>query len=137
MKFLIILFLSISVLSSCKVSDDNASPSNSTSVSGTWKIKSFIDNKNRDRTSYYNPYNFDFNSSGKLVVSGGTIKYEGTYSSVIDSGKQKFYIAINTTDNEIDELNEDWILVEKTDILIKLTNTSGGNGGTKTLILAK
>lgn len=137
MKKLLFLFLSIVVFSSCSVSDDNPSPSGSTTVSGTWKVKSFIDNKNRDRTSYYAAYNFDFKTSGELVVSSSSIKYNGTYSSVMDSGKQKFYITITTSDNEIDELNEDWILAEKTDTLIKLTNTSGGNGGTKTLVFGK
>ena len=137
MKNLLFLFLSIVVFSSCSVSDDSPSPNGSTTVSGTWKVKSFIDNKNRDRTSYYTAYNFDFKTSGQLVVSSSSIKYNGTYSSVMDSGKQKFYITITTSDDEIDELNEDWILAEKTDTTIKLTNTSGGNGGTKTLIFGK
>lgn len=137
MKKMLFLFLSIVVFSSCSVSDDSPSANGTTTVSGTWKVKSFIDNKNRDRTSYYAAYNFDFKTSGELVVSSSSIKYNGTYSSVMDSGKSKFYITIITSDDEIDELNEDWILAEKTDTTIKLTNTSGGNGGTKTLVFGK
>lgn len=135
MKTLLIIFSFLTILTSCS-SDDVTSTSN-TSINGTWKVKSFIDNKNRDRSSYYAAYNFDFKTSGELVVSSSSIKYNGTYSSVMDSGKQKFYITITTSDDEIDELNEDWILVEKTDTVIKLTNTSGGNGGTKTLVFGK
>lgn len=135
MKTLLIIFSFLTILTSCS-SDDVTSTSN-TNINGTWKVKSFIDNKNRDRTNYYAAYNFDFKTSGELVVSSSSIKYNGTYSSVMDSGKQKFYITITTSDNEIDELNEDWILAEKTDTLIKLTNTSGGNGGTKTLVFGK
>lgn len=135
MKTLLIIFSFLTILTSCS-SDDVTSTSN-TSINGTWKVKSFIDNKNRDRTSYYTAYNFDFKTSGELLVSSSSIKYNGTYSSVMDSGKQKFYITITTSDDEIDDLNEDWILAEKTETTIKLTNTSGGNGGTKTLIFGK
>jgi negative regulator of genetic competence, sporulation and motility len=120
MKTLLIIFSFLTILTSCS-SDDVTSTSNA-SINGTWKVKSFIDNKNRDRTSYYAAYNFDFKTSGELVVSSSSIKYNGTYSSVMDSGKQKFYITITTSDDEIDELNEDWILAEKTDTIIKLTN---------------
>lgn len=135
MKKLVIFFSFIAILTSC--SSDDVNSSNNTTVNGSWKITSFVDNKNRDRTSSYSAYSFEFKTTGELIISSSANKFNGTYSAVMDSGKQKFYIAITTSNNEIAELNEDWILNEKTETTLKLTNTSGGNGGTKTLIFGK
>ncbi|MFN3851376.1 MAG: hypothetical protein ACK4NY_18205 [Spirosomataceae bacterium] len=136
MKNLIILLSIFGVLTSCSVSDD-VTPNGNLTISGSWKIKSFVDNNNRDRTSNYTSYVFDFKSSGELAVTKGSTQFKGTYASVMDSGKEKFNILISTSDNTLAEINEDWILAEKTDSIMKLTKSSGGNGGTKTLIFSK
>lgn len=136
MKNLIAIFSLVGILSSCSISDD-VSPNGTVTVSGSWKIKSFIDNNNRDRTINYTSYVFDFKSSGELAVSKGSTQYKGTYAAIMDSGREKFNILIATSDNTLAEINEDWILVEKTDSQLKLTKSSGGNGGTKTLIFSK
>lgn len=137
MKKLIIFLSFISFISSCKKSDDNTILSGTTTISGLWKITSYIDNKSRDRTSNYSGNIFDFGSTGILVVNKSSTQYKGTYATVIDSGKEKFVINITTSDNDLAELNDDWLFIERTSSKIKLTNTSGGNGGTKTLIFSK
>lgn len=135
MKNLLILFSFIAILTSC--SSDDVTSSSNTGISGSWKIKSFIDNNNRDRTSNYTAYSFEFKSTGEIVVTNSANKYNGTYATVMDSGKQKFNIVIATSDNTLAEINEDWILSEKTDTTLKFTKSSGGNGGTKTLVFGK
>jgi hypothetical protein len=135
MKNLLILLSFIAILTSC--SSDDVTSSNNTGISGSWKIKSFIDNNNRDRTSNYTAYSFEFKSTGEIIVTNNANKYNGTYSTVMDSGKQKFNIVIATSDNTLAEINEDWILSEQTDTTLKFTKSSGGNGGTKTLVFGK
>lgn len=135
MKNLVIFFSLLAILTSC--SSDDVSSSNSTSVSGSWKIKSFIDNNSRDRTSSYTAYSFEFKTTGEIIVTSNSTKYNGTYATVMDSGKEKFNIVIATSDNTLAEINEDWILSEKTDTIMKFTKSSGGNGGTKTLVFGK
>ncbi|MER0439026.1 hypothetical protein [Emticicia sp. W12TSBA100-4] len=135
MKNLLILFSFVAILTSC--SSDDVTSSNNTGISGSWKIKSFIDNNNRDRTSNYATYSFEFKSTGEIVVTNSANKYNGTYATVMDSGKQKFNIVIATSDNTLAEINEDWILSEQTDTTLKFTKSSGGNGGTKTLVFGK
>ncbi len=110
MKKLIIFLLLISTLSSCKKMDDNTILSGTTTVSGLWKITSYIDNKSRDRTSNYSGNIFDFGSTGILVVNKSSTQYKGTYATVIDSGKEKFVINITTSDNDLAELNDEWLL---------------------------
>ncbi|MCU0325619.1 MAG: hypothetical protein MUF45_10260 [Spirosomaceae bacterium] len=136
MKNLLMLISIFGILTSCSVSDD-VNPSGNMVISGSWKIKSFIDNNNRDRTSNYTSYTFDFKTSGELAVSKGSTQFKGTYASMMDSGKEKFNILISTSDNTLAEINEDWILAEKSDSILRLTKSSGGNGGTKTLIFSK
>ncbi len=135
MKNLLILFSFVAILTSC--SSDDVTSSSNTGISGSWKIKSYIDNNNRDRTSNYMAYSFEFKSTGEIVVTNSANKYNGTYASVMDSGKQKFNIVIATSDNTLAEINEDWILSEQTDTTLKFTKSSGGNGGTKTLVFGK
>jgi negative regulator of genetic competence, sporulation and motility len=125
----------VSILASC--SSDDVTSSNSTNVSGSWKIKSFIDNNNRDRTSSYTAYSFEFKATGEIIVTSNATKYNGTYATMMDSGKEKFNIVITTSDNTLAEINEDWILSEKIDTAMKFTKLSGGNGGTKTLVFGK
>lgn len=135
MKNLLILFSFMAILTSC--SSDDVTSSSNTGISGSWKIKSYIDNNNRDRTSNYMAYSFEFKSTGEIVVTNSANKYNGTYATVMDSGKQKFNIVIATSDNTLAEINEDWILSEQTDTSMKFTKSSGGNGGTKTLVFGK
>ncbi|WP_435356850.1 hypothetical protein [Emticicia sp. SJ17W-69] len=134
MKKLVIFFSFLTILTSCTSND--VTPSN-TGISGIWKIKSYIDNNNRDRTSSYTAYSFEFKSTGEIIVTSNATKYNGTYATVMDSGKQKYNIVIATTDNTLAEINEDWILSEQTDTTLKFTKSSGGNGGAKTLIFGK
>jgi len=135
MKNLLILFSFVAILTSC--SSDDVTSSSNTGISGSWKIKSYIDNNNRDRTSNYMAYSFEFKSTGEIVVTNSANKYNGTYATVMDSGKQKFNIVIATSDNTLAEINEDWILSEQTDTTLKFTKSSGGNGGTKTLVFGR
>jgi hypothetical protein len=136
MKNLLILFLLFSFIA-C---NDDPTPSlinDNSTVLGTWKVKSYIDNKGRDQTSNYTAYTFNFLENGALEAVKSGAKTKGTYSNLTDSGKQKFIINMINANSELTELNEDWIIVEKTASQITLTNISGGNGGTSTLIFVK
>jgi hypothetical protein len=132
----LILFLTFGVLlASCKT-DGTVSPA-SVTITGTWKVQSYIDNKNRDRTSTYTNYSFTFLADGSIKATSGAIQFSGTYKNVTDSGKEKFYITFITSNNDFAEINEDWILEVKNNNLMKLTTVSGGNGGSKVLIFER
>lgn len=141
MKKIIFLIAVLATVSACQLqSDDSIAPDNSTistsSIVGgkDWKISAYIDKKGIEKTSNYGSYTFSFSTDGKLnVKSGEKSTVNGTWKHVIDSGKNKFYITLITNNSLLEELNEDWIIVSMTSDLIKLTNTSGGNGGTTTL----
>lgn len=148
MKKIILLFAILASVSACQIqSDDSVTPTNSanatispSSITGgsDWKVTSYVDKKGRDDTSSYGSYTFSYSTDGKLSVkSGGKVAVSGTWKHVVDSGKNKFYITLTTTNSALEEFNEDWIIVSMTSNSIQLTNTSGGNGGTTTLTFSR
>jgi hypothetical protein len=135
MKTLLALTFFLVVLQGCTKQDTIVDPVNPNVVSGTWKITSLIDNKNRDRTSNYSSYTFDFLTSGAFQVKQGTTVFKsGTWSNT--SSYWTAAIVINITgvlaEDDLGELNEDWRIIEKTDTKIKVQN-----GGGKVLVFGK
>lgn len=111
MKKILTFILTAGVLISCSNSDDN------TNITGTpegnWRISLYWDET--DETSDFNGYTFTFGQNNILTATNGTTTKTGTYSQsstklVIDFG----------TDLLFGELNDDWLIVEKTNSSLKL-----------------
>lgn len=136
MKNLIWLVL-ITFVFGCESSSESSVPSDSAMIQGLWKVKSYVDNKGRDQTSNYSLYTFNFMDNGELEAKNSGSISKGSYTYKLDSGKQKLIITLPSTPSELEELNEDWILLEKSGNQLVLKNLSGGNGGTSTLIFVK
>lgn len=112
-----------------------ASPGNDVTISvpaGSWKVSSYID-KDRDRTSYYSGFGFVFNSNGNIAVTTNSATVSGTWSSILDSGKNKMILKFPAT-ARLDELNDDWEVIAQSATKLELRNVSGGNGGISTLV---
>jgi hypothetical protein len=115
MKKIIILCFLLSSFMACKNSSSNdVNPSNST-ILGVWKVSYFFDDK--DETSDFNGYTFDFKSDGKFVATFSTNTVNGTWSE--DKSSNKLIINISGT-KALDELADDWLITEKTNTSIKL-----------------
>jgi hypothetical protein len=115
MKKLLILSIVFSTFMACKNSSSNdVNPSNSTIV-GVWKVSYFFDDKNE--TSDFNGYSFDFKSDGKFVATFSANTVNGTWSE--DKSSNKLIINISGT-KALDELADDWLITEKTSTSIKL-----------------
>ena len=135
MKTLLALTLFLVLLQGCKKQEATPAPSNPNQVSGTWKITSLIDNKNRDRTSNYSAYAFEFLTTGVFQVKQGTtIVKSGTWSNTSSYWTAAIVINIGgvLAEDDLGQLNEDWRIIEKSDTLIKVQN-----GGGKVLIFGK
>jgi hypothetical protein len=115
MKKLLILSMLLSTFLACKNSSSNdVNPTNSTIV-GVWKVSYFYDDK--DETSDFNGYTFDFKSDGKFVATFSTNTVNGTWSE--DKSSNKLIISISGT-KALDEIDNDWLITEKTSTSIKL-----------------
>jgi hypothetical protein len=132
-----IVFISIVVLSqffaSCEREDiDNDSVSNII-TQGSWRVTSYVKD-GANYTNYFTGFNFTFNANGNVIASRNATAVNGTWRAVIDSQKEKLIISFGLV-QKFDELNEDWVVEEKTRTKIKLTHVSGGNATTDVVVL--
>lgn len=128
---LVLITLLMGMFTSC--SKDDASDVTTTG----WKVTKFL-HKGEDKTSDFQSYVFDFQSSGVLTAVKGSTTVTGVWKEVQDSGRNKLVISFGAT-GSFDEISEDWTIGTKTDVSIKLTNVSGNaaNVGTDVLEFAK
>jgi hypothetical protein len=143
-SLLILATTSLIAFTSCKKEDnpksDTVSGVTNLATDGTWKITYFFDSS--DETSNFAGYNFTFGNDNVLTASNGTNSYTGTWS-VTDSNSDDdnlnelhFNVAFSSPAN-FEDLTDDWNFVEKTETLMKLSDVSGGNGGTDFLTFEK
>lgn len=101
--------------------------------SGTWYVSYFFDDT--DETSDYAGYNFTFNVNGTSLAVKNAISLNGTWSNYMDSGDEK--VAFSFDGITLDELEDDWEVIEFTSTQIRLKDVSGGDGTTDYLYLTK
>jgi hypothetical protein len=92
---------------------------------GTWYVSSFI-NDTTDDTYHFNGYNFTFSSDGTSIAVRNTTNINGTWSDYMDDGNAKLDLSFDG--DLLDEIEDDWRVLEYSKTLIKLRHESGGNG---------
>lgn len=102
-------------------------------VDGTWYVSYFFDDT--DETSDYAGYNFTFNANGTSLAVKNAISLNGTWSNYMDSGDEKLEFSFDGI--TLDELEDDWEVIEFTSTQIRLKDISGGDGSTDYLYLTK
>ncbi|MBN2681614.1 MAG: hypothetical protein JXR58_03845 [Bacteroidales bacterium] len=127
MKTSFIVILSLALFFTACNSDDEPVPTvTSTSdvlETGSWKVSYYYDS-DKDETSDFSAYSFSFNNDRSLVATMGSTVKNGTWSVYQSDGKTKMDINLGTAE-PLEELNDDWIVVESSSSLIKLEDQSG------------
>lgn len=119
--------LAASIFSSCS-NDDDPQPDNNVLIStGTWVIHLYTDSGN-DETSDYSGYEFVFASNGNMTATKAGVITTGTWGTRTDDGKNKMDINLNTTNADLLELNDDWIIKSITASLIELQDDNVASG---------
>lgn len=118
--------------------DDSPSGGGSTALStiltdGSWYVSYFFDDT--DETTDYAGYVFTFNTNGTSLAVKNTTSLNGTWSNYMDSGDEKLDLSFDGL--TLDELEDDWEVVEFTTTQIRLKDVSGGDGSTDYLYLTK
>lgn len=105
----------------CNNSPGNIDDLSTILTSGTWFVSYYFEDD--DETTDYAGYVFTFNGAGTISVlkSGNTTS--GTWSNFLDSGVQK--LDLTFSDDNLDDLEEDWRVIEYNANLIKLKDGSG------------
>lgn len=118
------IVLVLILFSSCK--KDDSSNITDIVVSGNWKISLFQEDGSI-KTSNYSGYSFIFNSNNTISATKNSQSTNGSWSSGNDDSKSKLVINFGSV-SPLDELNEDWEILEKSSSIIKLKHISGGDG---------
>lgn len=90
--------------------------------SGAWKVTYFYD-KDKDETFDFNGWTFTFNDDGTLTANKGSETFTGSWnvkSSDDDPDYDKEMDIIITGAYPLDEMSDDWIIIELTDSTMQL-----------------
>lgn len=101
---------------------------------GSWKITNYMDSGNNE-TSDFTSYTFQFKSNGNVSATSGSGTMNGTWSTTNDDSQNK--LVINFSSGTLEEISDDWHIIENSSNLIRLEDVSGGNGGTDYLTFEK
>lgn len=101
---------------------------------GTWYVSYFF--RDQDDTDDYENFDFTFNANGTITItitgSGGST---GTWATFTDSGD--FELDLTFTASALDELAEDWTVIDYSEDIIKLQKVSGGGDDIRSLHFTK
>lgn len=103
-------------------------------IDGTWYISSYLDEEENETSDYYG-YNFTFLSNGNLTAVKNAVTINGTWTIVGDGVNKK--LDINFVGDTIEDIEEDWKVIEFNASNIRLKHISGGDGETHYLNFAK
>ena len=102
------------------VSNTGTTATNTPGVAaGQFRITLYFDD-NRDKTSNFSAYSFEFQTGGVLKATNGTTVTSGTWSE----NNNRFQISFSQS--PLDKLSHNWVIEEKNSTVIKLRddNTS-------------
>lgn len=97
-------------------------------ITGSWFVNLLEDNGS-NHTSNFDAYEFTFLANGSAIAVSSSNTINGFWTAEIDGGDLDFIINFETTTNgDFSELNDDWDVLESTQIIIRLSdeNSSGG-----------
>ncbi len=117
MRFLGILLSVVLFNAACRNGGSNSVPP----TSGVWRVTSYMDS-GKNETSKYSGWTFDFRSNGTFVanIPSPARTVEGTWAET-SSSSNKLIISISGT-KALDDLSDDWLIVEKSGSVIRLTD---------------
>jgi hypothetical protein len=137
---LFILAAILSTASTCQDDDELDNDDDNRSIEttlgqGSWKVTYFFDTE--DETSDFDGYSFLFNEGDEAIATKNSLSVKGSWDTEDSSnGNIKLYLDFGAA-SPLEELNEDWIVLEYTPAKIILEHESGGNGDTDTLIFER
>ncbi len=106
-------------------------------ITGSWFVN-LLEENGTDHTANFNEYEFTFLRNGSAVAVSSNNTINGFWTAQVDSGNLDFIINFETgTNSNFAELNDDWDVLEATQTIIRLSDVSGGGGGTDLLTFGR
>jgi hypothetical protein len=112
--------------------DDDDEPSaispsevSETMASGNWRV-SYYQDRDDNETNNFTGYAFTFTAGGVVVATKNETDVIGAWSATDSSNKVK--VILSFPGSPLDELSEDWEVIQRSSTEIKLRHVSGGDG---------
>ncbi len=99
---------------------------NTVITAGTWRVSYFYEDEDGDETSDFNGFVFTFFTNGNATAVNGASTINGSWTTFLDSGFN--FLELQYDGDTLDEIEEDWKVIEFTETLIRLKHESGGGG---------
>ena len=138
---LLVLLAIFSTASMCEDDDDGKKNDSDnkkveqTLGQGTWEVAYFFDKT--DETNDFEGYSFVFNDDNIAIAKKNSLSVQGSWDTEDSSdGDTKLYLDFGTN-GALEELKEDWVVIESTTLKVTLEHVSGGNGDTDTLVFER
>lgn len=112
-----------------------------TAETGQWKVVTFVDDDDDDdddsrvETADFNGFVFQFNTDGSLLVTKEDLEVTGSWRVYLDDDddddddEMEFEITLSTSNYALQELVEDWYVVEYSDNRIHLVDDDEDDNG--------
>jgi hypothetical protein len=115
-----LIVVGLLIVGSCKKDDNAGNNSDVPQIvsTGTWRVSLFTE-PGEDKTSDFTGYTFTFTSGGPLMAASAGTTTTGTWGW--DDSSNKLLLSIGTVKPLLD-LTDDWIVLEKTETLLRLRN---------------
>lgn len=125
-KVLLLISFFVLALGSCKNSSDDNSNGPDPQLGGSKWVVTYFWDKDKEESSNFSGYSFEFKNDGTFIAftpGGSTVS--GSWKTHFDDSKDKLLIVL-VAGKPLDDLNQDWVILEKTDTVMKLKddNTS-------------
>jgi hypothetical protein len=117
-----LLFASALLVTGCTKNNDpvdSNTPISQVITQGSWIVHYYFEN-GTDETSDFSGYSFTFAASGSFTATKSGVATNGTWSEITDDGKKKLVLNLATADPKLDNVNDDWVIVSKSNSLIEL-----------------
>lgn len=106
-------------------------------ITGSWYVN-LLENDGEDQTANYNGYEFTFLPNGTATAINGTNTVNGFWIAQDDDGVLELVLNFDTSGNSaFDELNDDWDVLQYSQTIIRLSDSSNGGNGTDYLTFGR
>lgn len=108
-------------LTACKKNKKQQKDIEKSIQEGNWKVTKFVDS-GEDETYHFTTYTFTFDNSGSIVATNGSFSNNGTWNIKADDSDDDldFNLFFSNTNNNFDELNDDWDILSNSKTKIEL-----------------
>jgi hypothetical protein len=133
------LVMVLNTFTACSKKENTAAATSTTSsiiLQGQWRI-TYFNNSGADSSAAYNGFKLLFTSGGSVAAFNDLFAVNGSWNTYNNDSRDNLFLHFPTTLLLISALNDDWHIVEKTSVKIRMQDVTAAGGQTHYLTIEK